>query len=231
MESSLGAAIAATVVIWAVSSALSLSSGLLFMAGCASPRRWLRFTATVAVNVTRGIPTSLLVVCAGLAMLRLSGRSLMIVFPGTPGSFQLLAWALALSIALGGAGHFAEIFRAAHAALGDARREQATLLGFSRCQKLVLIGREAAVIALPPTGTRLVHQLHNTAFVSFFPVVDLFGFVQTRASETFAVSTYLLLGCLVYVILSALIWSSTRGLEMALGQRAARLPRAELVPA
>jgi ABC-type amino acid transport system permease subunit len=147
------------------------------------------------------------------------------IYPGTPDAFQHVAWGISVALAAGSAGHLAEIFRSARAALGHARLNQATALGLSRPRRAVLLAREAAVIALAPTGSRLVHHLHNSAFAALFPVTDLFGFVQAQANATFRVLDYALLGCLVYVVMSALVWLTFRGLEGLLVHRVVRARR------
>lgn len=218
------AAVAGTVTLWAASSILAVTLGLALTAGSLSASGGLHAVSRAAVNLLRGVPTSLFVVTAGIVALRVPSAGMPpVVFPGTLPGFQALAWAVVLAIALGGAGHFAEIFRAARAALGHARLEQARLLGLSRPRRALLLLRETAAVALPPTGTRLVHQLHNTAFAALFPVADLFGFVQLKVNETFAVTELVLAGCLAYVALSALIWLGARAVETALLHRVTRL--------
>jgi ABC-type amino acid transport system permease subunit len=70
------------------------------------------------------------------------------VFPGTPAAFQHVAWGIMIALALGSAGHLAEIFRAARMALGRFRLEQARVLGLSSLDRVRLLAREAAAIAL-----------------------------------------------------------------------------------
>jgi ABC-type amino acid transport system permease subunit len=226
MSGELGTAIRGTVVLWATSGALACFLGLFMTAGSLSPHRPLRLVARAAVNLTRGVPTSLLVVSAGIIMIRLPTASQVpSLFPGTPAGFQHVAMAVMLALALGSAGHLAEIFRAAHASLGRTRLDQARAFGLSRVGRAVLLARESAAVALPATGTRLVHHLHNTAFAALFPVTDLFGFVQQQASTTFRVAHFALVGGAVYVVLSGLIWFFFRGLEATLLHRVARPTR------
>jgi ABC-type amino acid transport system permease subunit len=162
---------AGTTVLWALSGMLAMMLGLILAAGSVSDRRGLRLAARCGVNLTRGVPTSLFVIAAGIGMMRLArAPELPLVFPGTPRAFQHVAWGIAFALAVGSAGHLAEIFRAAHLALGRFRLEQATVLGLSRRRRALLLGRECAAMALPPTGSRLVHHLHNTAFAALFPV-------------------------------------------------------------
>jgi ABC-type arginine/histidine transport system permease subunit len=79
--------------------------------------------------------------------------------------------------------------------------------------------REAAAAGLAPTGARLVHHLHNTAFAALFPVADLFGWVQLQANASFEVTRYVFTGAAVYVVLSAVIWLAFRTVEAGVGGR------------
>lgn len=217
--------IAGTLVLWTVSGALSILLGLALAAGTFSFHRPLRIASYVGINVTRGVPTSIFVIAAGIGMMRASRiPELPVLFPGTPAAFQLVAWGIVLALAFGSAGHFAEIFRSGRSALGRYRLEQARVLGLSPLRHAALLVRESAAIALPPTGGRLIHHLHNTAFAALFPVMDLFGFIQGQSNATFRVLDFALLGCAIYVTLSGLIWMVIRILEAALAPPAA-VPR------
>jgi ABC-type amino acid transport system permease subunit len=207
-------ATAGTIVLWAASGSLAIVLALALTAGSLSNRRIAYLVARAVVHLTRGIPTSLFVVIAGLAAMRLgSGGNLPVVFPGTPAAFQLLAWSIVLALAFGSAGHLAEIFRGSCLTLGEARLQEARILGCTPLKHGMLIAQECAAVALPATGTRLVHHLHNTAFAALFPVTDLFGAVQSNAMVTFQVFHYAVLGCAIYVGLSGLTWLLFRALE------------------
>jgi ABC-type arginine/histidine transport system permease subunit len=223
MSSDLGTAIWGTIVLWATSGALACLLGVFMTGGSLSAHRQLRLLARAAVNLTRGVPTSLFVVSAGILMIRLPTASQVPgLFPGTPAGFQHVALGVMVALALGSAGHLAEIFRTARASLGRARLEQARAFGLSRLGRAALLARESAAVALPATGTRLVHHLHNTAFAALFPVTELFGFVQQQASTTFRVAHFALVGVAVYVVLSGLIWLFFRVLEASLLHRVVR---------
>ena len=214
---SLQTAIAGTAVLWAVSASLAVALALVLATASGASRRSLRVAARIAVNVSRGVPTSLYVIAAGLVALRAGGgTSLPAPFPGTAPGFQMVAWAIALALAVGSAGHLAEIFAAAHRSLGSARLEEARALGLAPARRLALLGHEAAPVVLPPTSARLVHHLHNTAFAALFPVVEVFGHVEGQANASFDVSRAVLTGCTVYVVLSALIWAGFRAAEAGL---------------
>jgi ABC-type amino acid transport system permease subunit len=230
VSTGLWTAIQGTLVLWLVSGALSCLLALAFTLGSLSTNGFSKATCRSMVNFTRGVPTSLFVIAAGIAMFRLPAEiQLPTIYPGTPDGFQHVAWGIAVALAAGSAGHLAEIFRSARAALGRSRLNQATALGLSRSRRGILLAREAAAIALAPTGTRLVHHLHNSAFAALFPVTDLFGFIQAQANATFRVLDYALLGCLVYVVLSALIWLTFRAIEGLLAHRVIRGARLRAV--
>ena len=215
-----------SLVLWILSGTLAVFVGLILAAGSLIPNVLVRSLARAGVNMTRGVPTSLFVIAAGIGTMHLSSVSdLPVVFPGTTPAFQLLAWAIVIALALGSAGHLAEIFRAARVALGRARLDQATALGLSRLRHAALIARECAAIALPPTGTRLIHHLHNTAFAALFPVAELFGAIEGQASATFRVFYFTLIGCAIYAALSGLTWLLFRFLETAFAPPSAHRAR------
>jgi ABC-type amino acid transport system permease subunit len=203
-----------TVVLWSLSATLAVTTALLLAAGSLTRRLAPRALSVLLITVTRGVPTSLLVVSAGIATLPHATPSwLPNLFPGTSASLALMAWAVTVALALGSAGHLAVIFRTGYESLGTARREQAVVLGLRPLARLRLLGRECAAATLAPTGARLVHHLHNTAFAALFPVADLFGWVQQRANETFEVTRYAAVAIGAYVVLSLLIWAACRGIE------------------
>jgi len=208
-----------TVILWALSGTLALAVALALAAGSLSPRRAGRAGAKAVIAVTRGVPTSLLVVSAGIAAIPYRTPAwLPNPFPGTSSGLALVAWAVTVALAFGSTGHLAVIFRTGYEALGTARREQATALGLGPLARLHVLARECAASTLAPTSARLVHHLHNTAFAALFPVADLFGWVQQRANETFEVGRYAAVGVGGYVVLSFLVWAASRGLEPRLAR-------------
>lgn len=212
-------AVAGTAVLWLVSATGACALGVVLAGGSLSRRRPLWLLTRTAVNVTRGVPTSILVVAGGIFALRFTGPlTLPPLFPGTHPAFQHVAWMLALALTLGSAGHLAEIFRAAYEALGRTRREELTLLGLPRWRHIQVIASESALTALPAAGSRLVHHLHNTAFAALFPVVELFGLLLAEAYTTFRVVEVALAGTGVYIAMSGVIWGGFKAAETALRQ-------------
>jgi ABC-type amino acid transport system permease subunit len=219
-------AVAATSVLWVISGLLALVSGIAFAAGGASRHLWIRSVSWSAINIARGIPTSVVVVGAGVVGIQLtSPAALPQLFPGTAQEFQLVGILIAVAIALGSAGHLAVIFIASR---GTVRRHlllQAKVMGMSWARRTGLLFQESARAAMPATSARMVHHLHNTAFAGLFPVFELFGLMQERITSTFLVWEYLLLGAAVYVALSGVIWLCARFLEKWLGGNLRRQQR------
>lgn len=215
---------AATCVLWALSGALAVSTGLALAAGAGNRSRAWRWLSHGGITLTRGLPTSLLVVAAGIASIRIPPQPwLPDPFPATPSESAPVAWAVLLALALGSAGHFAAIFRTAYTALGRARVEQSIVLAVPLLRRVSLLSREAATPAIPPTAARLVHHLHNTAFAALFPVADLFGWIENGANATFDITRFVVTGGTVYVALSGLIWAGFKAIEWRL-----RLPLANV---
>jgi len=219
-----------TVVLWFLSASAAVTLAGALASASVSPRRLVRRPAEGFMLVTRGVPTSLLVIVAGLAAMPYPPPGwLPNPFPGTSSGMTLVAWAVTLALAFGSTGHLAVIFRTGYRAIGPIRLEQLRLLGLGAVDRGRIVVRESAKASLAPTGARLVHHLHNTGFAALFPVADLFGWIQQRSHETFEVSRFVAIGVTAYVVLSLLIWAVTRTLEARLG--APRAPGAVPRPA
>ena len=215
-----------TVTLWGISATLAIALALGLAAGVTRATGVTRLLIRAAIDLTRGVPTSILVLAAGFASLYVSPTSdLPLLFPGTAPAFQHLAWSVSLALALGSSGHLAEIFLAARSSISHIRIEQMFALGLTPLRRIALVMRECAAVALPPTGSRLVHHLHNTAYAALFPVCDLFGVLQGEVNATFKVFQLAFLGCGVYVALSGLIWLLVR-----LGEAWLRPPQAQASP-
>ena len=215
----------ATIVLWGISGLAALTIGVVLAVGSQSTTALVRRGAEGAMLVTRGVPTSLLVVAAGLAALPHPVPAwLPNPFPGTSPAMALLAWAVVVALAFGSAGHLAVIIRTGYLSLGAGRLAQLRVLALPGRHRLWVVGRESAVASLAPVGARMVHHLHNTAFAALFPVVELFGWVQQQSYETFEVTRYAAIGAALYIGLSVLIWAATRALEARIGARPRRVP-------
>jgi ABC-type amino acid transport system permease subunit len=217
-----------TLVLWTASALAAIILAGILSAASLSRSRLIRHPADAAMLLTRGVPTSLLVIVAGLAAMQYPAPAwLPNPFPGTSSAMAMVGWAVTIALALGSTGHLAVIFRAGYQSLGPSRLDQIAVLGLGARGRFRILVRESAKASLAPTGARLVHHLHNTGFAALFPVVDLFGWVQQRSHETFEVSRYAAIGATAYVALSLVIWATTRTAEGRLGspRRARLVPR------
>ena len=207
-------AISGTTVIWFCSACLAVMAGILLAAASLSNSILLRTFAYTVLNVSRGVPTSILVIGIGLASIRLGSPVIALpIFPGTPSGLQHVAWAVVIGLSLGSVGHLAAIFRTAALTLSRSHWDQARVVGLSTLGRVRLIGWECLPVAIPPLGSRMVHHLHNTAFAAFFPVLDLFGVIHSLASSSYRVLHFALLGTAAYIAMSFLIWLLFFGLE------------------
>lgn len=217
MYAEIGLWISGSLLLWVLSAGLAMSAALLIAVGTHSRHRAFRLAATAAMHVTRGVPTSLLVIVFGLACMRIrDAPAIPVVFPGTSPQFQLVAWGIVVALGVGSAGHIAVIYLTAWQSVGSKRLEQARVMGLSPSQQIRVVGREVLPLVLGPLGARLVHHLHNTGFAALFPVVEIFGGVVEASNETFAVAHYAGIGAVIYIVLSQAIWISTRLLEARL---------------
>lgn len=216
--------LAATVVLWTTSAVLALVLAILLASGGRSPRRTAQILAGSLTTLTRGVPTSLLVIGAGtFAMGSTPPGWLPNPFPGTPDGMVVVAWSIVAALAFGSAGHLGVILRSAYESLGEHWHHQVRTMGSPLRMRLALVVREMIPAGLPPVGARLVHHLHNTAFAALFPVADLFGWVQLQANSTFEVTHYAIIGATGYVVLSGAIWATCRLIEARVaGDRRAR---------
>jgi len=218
LDSRLSLAVASTSVLWLLSGLLALVMGITLAAGGTSKNFWLRSGSWLAINIARGIPTSIVVIAAGVVGIQLTAPTgLPSLFPGTAPEFQHVGLLISAAVAAGSGGHLAVIFISARQTLGTHLIAQARVMGLSPARRMTLLFRESARAAMPATGARMVHHLHNTAFAALFPVFELFGLLQERITLTFQVWEYLLMGATLYVGLSGLIWLGALGIEKWLG--------------
>jgi ABC-type amino acid transport system permease subunit len=170
--------------------------------------------AALIVNCTRGIPTGFLVIMLGVFVLKfMPPINLEWKFPGTYSGFQALAWGAVIGLALGSSGHFAVIILAALGTVEVAFYDQMKLLDLSTHMQTRLIWHRIALSVGPPMCARFIHHMHNTAFVSLFPVIELFGVTRSLAINTTHVIEYMALATGIYTALSIAIWICFRYYE------------------
>ncbi len=204
----------------AITVATCLSSFLVGL-GLASARMvgptWLRRPAVAAIEVFRNVPALIQIIFFAFAVPNVvpfeQRRTLFFDNPvvdglgaisGVPIPYYLAAAALALTLNTGG--HLAELIRAGMQTVPVEQFEAARSLGASRLSATRTVLIPGGVRAgFPAISTRLVHNMKNTALVSFVAVPDLFQVIQGSVTKTFRATEFLLLAALLYLALSAVM--------------------------
>ncbi|MEO0443905.1 MAG: hypothetical protein AAFZ92_09225, partial [Pseudomonadota bacterium] len=203
-----------TVLLWLYSAVLAIMFAIGLCFGSLSLNPIIYFTSRFLILLGRGIPTSLYVVAAGIICVRLMpSLQLPEIFPGTLPAFQIVGLTIVVVLAFGSAGHLAEILLAGRRSIGRERLAQMQIMGLDWKTRVSLTFRESAPQVLPAISARLVHHLHNTAFAALFPVVELFGVVQSGINRSFAVALWVGVGAGLYILLSSAITAAGSALE------------------
>ncbi|MGI9646771.1 MAG: amino acid ABC transporter permease [Ilumatobacteraceae bacterium] len=120
--------------------------------------------------------------------------------------------------------HLAELFRAGAGTIPTERVDAARSLGAGRWAVFWMIVLPGALRASwPAITTRLIHNLKNTALVSFVAVPELFNAMQGAISETFRATELLTLTAAAYVGLAALFSVVLRQVDVRLHRGRARV--------
>ncbi len=121
---------------------------------------------------------------------------------GIPIPYYGLAGALALT--LNTSAYIAELFRAGASSIPTAQVDAVRTLGATRSTAFRTLVLPAGLrAAFPAMSTRLVHNMKNTALVSFVAVPELFHELQASIQSTFRATEFLLLGAVIYLVLAA----------------------------
>lgn len=139
-------------------------------------------------------------------------------------SLPYYALAACLGLTLNTGAHLAELFRAGVGTLPRERIESARLLGAGRSAllwRIVIPGGIRA--AFPATTTRLIHNMKNTALASFVAVPEFFQTVQASVTRSFRAVEFLTLAAIVYLLLSALMATLLRRVDLRLHRGRAHL--------
>lgn len=131
---------------------------------------------------------------------------------GVPIPYYLVAASLALTLNTGA--HLSELIRAGMQTVPVQHFEAARSLGATAgtAIRTVLIP-DAVRAAFPAVSTRLVHNMKNTALVSFVAVPDLFQVIQGSITRTFRATEFLLLAALLYLALSGVMTFGLQRIE------------------
>ena len=122
-----------------------------------------------------------------------------------------------LALTLNTGAHLAEILRAGMDAVPPQRVEAARSLGATaRAAYFSVTIPDGLRIAFPGVTNRLIHNLKNTALVSFVAVPDAYQQIQAAISETFEATELLIFAALLYLALATVLEFGLNRVEAAL---------------
>jgi polar amino acid transport system permease protein len=168
---------------------LAIVVGLIAGMGRISTNRLINGTASLYVEIIRGIPLLVQLFYIYYAL----GR-----FVKIPDMFSAI---IAMAICYGA--YMAEIFRAGIQSIPKGQMEAALSLGMSRGQAMrQVILPQAFKVVLPPIGNEFIALLKDSSLVSILAVSDLLRRGREYASETFSYfETYTVIA-LIYLIMT-----------------------------
>jgi len=171
---------------------LALVIGLITGLGRISTNRFFNLTASLYVEVVRGIPLLVQLFYIYFAL----GR-----FVRVP---DLVAAVIAMSFCYGA--YMGEVFRAGIKSIDFGQTEAALSLGFNQRQTMsYVILPQAWRTILPPVGNEFIALLKDTSLVSILAVSDILRRGREYASESFNYfETYTMIA-LVYLLITLLL--------------------------
>jgi polar amino acid transport system permease protein len=208
--------------------ALALAMVLALMGKSDNPD--LRWLSGGYVSLFRAIPQLVLIILVFNAALLYPTVSIGIPFGpqlwSVPTNSLITAYFAAV-IAFGcyQASYTSEAIRAALSAVPPGQREAAKALGMSPTLTFWrIVVPQAFRIAIPSLGNEAIHLLKGTTLVAFISVNDLLYNVQTIYHRTFEVIPLLMVACVWYMLMVAVMSAVQKYLERITG--ASSLPSA-----
>lgn len=203
-----------TLLLTAVTSLSSLALGMWIGMVRISGSAIISRAAAVYVDVFRNIPALVLIIFLAFAVpnafpaaMRQSlffNNVLVRWAEGVSGlSLPYYALAAAAALTLNTSAYLAELFRAGVGTLPNQYVDAASTLGASK--RLVwwqILIPQGFAAAYPAITTRLIHNMKNTALVSFVAVPDFFHSMQAAINRTFLALEFLILAAVFYLLLS-----------------------------
>ncbi|WP_407330342.1 ABC transporter permease subunit [Enterovibrio sp. 27052020O] len=194
-----------TVFFFVFSAALSLFFAVIYVLCGRSHFHFLRVVSGVLIEVSRGVPTVVFVLLMGnlglspyFSVLDMEG-----VIPGVSWGFSVAAIFIIVGLAFSSSGHLAKIIEAAISTIKQDTIEYMETLQLGTWVKIKLVFIECAPALVPTVSARLVHHLHNTAFISMFPITGIFAAMRTGVVETALVIPYLVFATILFVLLGS----------------------------
>lgn len=224
----LASGVVLTIAITIATSLIALPLGIVVGTLRGSGPQWARRLAGVYVEVFRNIPALIQIIFWVFAFPNLFPNQLRreIFFKnpvmdavgsltGLPIPYYLLAACFAL--VLNTSGHLGELFRSGVSSIPTELIDSARTLGANRRRvfwSVLLPGGMRA--AFPAISTRLIHNMKNTALVSFASIPDLFHRSQAAIEETFRATEFLVLAAVLYLMLATAFTAILRFVDQIL---------------
>lgn len=220
--------VAVTVVLTVITSVISLAIGVVIGTLRLTDSRVLRTGAGAFVEVFRNIPALIQIIFWAFAFPSLFPQEARqaIFFDNavvdglgalTGLSLPYYAVAACIGLIMNTSAHLAELFRAGVSTLPQEHVDAARTLGAERRRVFWAILLPGGVrAAFPAITTRLIHNMKNTALVSFVAVPDLFHAVQGSITRTFQATEFLAAAAVLYLLLSAAMSLLLRQIDVRL---------------
>ena len=228
LSSEIARGVVVTVVLTVLTSLTSFAVGLAAAIGRRSRRRRRRWVAATFVEIFRNVPALILLIFFAFAVPNVFPADLrrQIFFDnpvvdavGSITTLPLPYYGIAAIIALTAntGAHLGEVIRSGRDAVPAARAEAARSLGASRWTAYAtVVIPDGLRIAFPGIINRLVHNLKNTALVSFVAVPDAFQEIQAAITKTFEATELLVFAAVLYLALATLLEFGLRRIESLL---------------
>lgn len=213
----LGRGVALTIALTVITGVLATIVGVGIGTARLSPNRRLRLPAAAYTEVFRNVPALIQIIFWAFAVPGIVPADVradlffdnavmdaLRSISGIPIPYYGVAACLAL--VLNTSAYIAELFRAGVGTIPVEQLDASRTLGASRLtafRTVLLPGGLRA--AFPALSTRLIHNMKNTALVSFVAVPEFFSGIQASVQETFRATEFLFLGAVVYLGLAALM--------------------------
>lgn len=188
-----------------LTSICSLFLGLLVCALRMSRHRIARTLGVIYIGLFRNIPPVPL-----LLLLVFGFPGFHLYLTGSELDVDMCFYFLILGLSLNTSSYIADIFRSGVMGIPATQVEAAKVLGLSRMDiRLRVIMPQALRIAFPALGTRLIHNMKNSAVALVLPIrtdnMEIMGQAGRIAGQTFSWAEPLIFAAVVYTALSLLL--------------------------
>lgn len=202
--------LALSLFIGVCSLAVALLAGLVVALCRLSPRAWLRWPATVYVEVIRGIPLLVLIVWIYFGVFADALAGLGIPLHGIPAA--ILAFGICYGAFIG------ETYRAGIQSVDRGQEEAARALGLSRRQSMRLVILPQAVRnVLPALGNEAIALVKDTSLASVIAIPELMLRGRQEAGRTFRTMEVYTVVALLYLATTLVLSRMQRRLERRYG--------------